>query len=192
MACMFLVDTSFLSGPGRTNTVGPADGREEGASEGPAEGSRDGEMLGMPEGTLEGVEEGDDDSTSDGLELGFWLTVGSSDAVNDGSPLGPVEGDDVVGATCIKEEERRVERGQFEMFYFTHNKTNIPLFFQKKGNDNGKDLMVKVNLPADGLILGTRLGESDSVAVGFGVDGPVLGADDGDRLIDGESLGSNA
>jgi hypothetical protein len=95
---MFLVDTSFLSGPGRTNMVGPADGREEGASEGPEEGSRDGEMLGMPDGTLEGIEEGDDESTSDGFELGFWLTVGSSDAVNDGAPLGLVEGDDVVGA----------------------------------------------------------------------------------------------
>jgi hypothetical protein len=52
----------------------------------------------MPDGTLEGIEEGDDESTSDGFELGFWLTVGSSDAVNDGAPLGLVEGDDVVGA----------------------------------------------------------------------------------------------
>lgn len=169
--------------------VGPADGREEGASEGPEEGSRDGEMLGLPDGTLEGVEEGDDDSTSDGFELGFWLTVGSSDAVNDGAPLGLVEGDDVVGATCIKEEERGVERGQFEMI--SHTTKQISLFSEKRRRQ-WKKLMVKVNLPADGLILGTRLGESDSVAVGFGVDGPVLGADDGDRLIEGESLGSNA
>lgn len=110
--------------------VGPADGREEGASEGPEEGSRDGEMLGLPDGTLEGVEEGDDDSTSDGFELGFWLTVGSSDAVNDGAPLGLVEGDDVVGATCIKEEERGVERGQFEMI--SHTTKQISLFFFRK------------------------------------------------------------
>lgn len=110
--------------------VGPADGREEGASEGPEEGSRDGEMLGLPDGTLEGVEEGDDDSTSDGFELGFWLTVGSSDAVNDGAPLGLVEGDDVVGATCIKEEERGVERGQFEMI--SHTTKQISLFSEKR------------------------------------------------------------
>ena len=79
--------------------VGPADGREEGASEGRKDGSRDGETLGMLDGTLEGVEEGGDDSASDGFELGFWLTVGASDADNDGAPLGLVEGDDVVGAT---------------------------------------------------------------------------------------------
>ena len=59
--------------------VGPADGRDEGASEGPEDGSKDGETLGMLDGTLERVEEGDDVSFADGFELGFWLTVGSSD-----------------------------------------------------------------------------------------------------------------